>query len=238
MQLSRLFCAALTSALLVSPCLASGQNAPLTLAVDLTDAPRKILHSQETMPAQPGPMTLVYPEWIPGEHGPTGPVVDQAGFIITTQSGERVKWERDPVNMYAYNITVPQGATELNIKMDFLATASAEGFSAGASTSANLALLSWNELVVYPEGPKASDVMVTPSLKVPEGWKFGTALEPTSAPAQSTSFKTVSLEQLVDSPVLAGRWFKEIPLATDVTPKHYLAIAGDGPEDLHISKEH
>ena len=238
MHLSRLSCAALAGAVLLSPRLASAQT-PLTLAVDLTDAPRKILHSQETIPVQPGPMTLVYPEWIPGEHGPTGPVVDQAGFIITTQSGERVKWERDPVNMYAYNITVPQGATQLNIKMDFLATASAEGFSAGASTSANLALMSWNELVVYPAGSKAADVMVTPSLRVPEGWKFGTALESTSAAnAQNANFKTVSLEQLIDSPVLAGRWFKEIPLATDVSPKHYLDIAGDGPEDLDLSKEH
>src|ERR1700744_5538488 len=238
MQFSRLSCAALATAVLLSPCLVSAQT-PITLAADLTDAPRKILHAQETIPAQPGQMKLVYPAWIPGEHGPTGPVVDQAGFIITTQSGERVKWERDPVDMYAYHITVPAGATQLNIKMDFLATASAEGFSAGASTSANLALMSWNELVVYPAGTKAADVMVTPSLKVPEGWKYGTALESTSAPnAQSTSFKTVSLEQLVDSPVLAGRWFKEIPLATDVTPKHFLDIAGDGPEDLDLSKEH
>jgi predicted metalloprotease with PDZ domain len=184
-------------------------------------------------------MTIVYPEWIPGEHGPTGPVVDQAGFIITSQSGQRVKWERDPVNIYAYHITVPEGTTQLNIKMDFLATASAEGFSAGASTSANLALLSWNELIVYPAGTNAADVMVTPSLRVPEGWKFGTALESTSTPgAQSTSFKTVSLEQLVDSPVLAGRYFREVPLAPDVTPKHFLDMAGDGPEDVELSQEH
>ena len=238
MYLSRLSCAALASAVLLLPCLASAQ-APLTLAVDLTDAPRKILHSQETIPVQPGPMTLVYPTWIPGEHGPTGPVIDQTGFIITTQTGERVKWERDPVNMYAYHITVPQDTTQLNLKMDFLATASAEGFSAGASTSANLAILSWNELVVYPAGANAADVMVTPSLKVPEGWKYGTALESTSAPnTQSTSFKTVSLEQLVDSPVLTGRWFREVPLAPDVTPKHFLDIAADGPEDLELSKEH
>src|SRR6201996_9608639 len=196
MRSSRLFCAALTSALLVSPCLAVGQTAPLTLAVDLTDAPRKILHAAETIPVQPGPMTLVYPEWIPGEHGPTGPVVDQAGFIITTPSGQRVKWERDPVNMYSYHITVPEGTTQLNIKMDFLATAGAEGFSAGASTSANLALLSWNELIVYPAGTKAADIMVTPSLKIPDGWKFGTALESTSASGVQNSFKTVSLEQL------------------------------------------
>jgi predicted metalloprotease with PDZ domain len=239
MHLSRLFCTALASALLGSPCLASGQSAPLTLAVDLTDAPRKILHAQETIPVQPGPMTLVYPEWIPGEHSPSGPVVDQAGFIITTPNGQRVKWERDPDNMYTYHITVPSGTTQLDIKMDFLATAAPEGFSAGASTSANLALLSWNELVVYPGGAKADEVMVTPSIKTPEGWKFGTALESTSKPdAPTTEFKTVSLEQLVDSPVLAGRWFREIPLATDVTPKHYLDLAGDGPEDIEISQEH
>jgi predicted metalloprotease with PDZ domain len=237
MHLSRLFCTALTGAALVSPCFASAQT-PITLSVDLTDAPRKILHSQETIPVQPGPMTLVYPEWIPGEHAPDGPVIDQAGFIITTPSGQRVKWERDPVNMYSYHITVPDGTTQLNIKMDFLATAGAEGFSAGASTSANLALLSWNELVVYPAGTKSADVMVTPSLRVPDGWKFGTALEATSAPGLQTSFKTVSLEQLVDSPVLAGRYFREVPLATDVTPKHFLDMAGDGPEDVELSQEH
>jgi predicted metalloprotease with PDZ domain len=238
MPLSHLFCAALTGAALVSPCVASAQT-PITLSVDLTDAPRKILHSQETIPVQPGPMTLVYPEWIPGEHAPDGPVIDQAGFIITTPSGQRVKWERDPVNMYSYHITVPDGTTQLNIKMDFLATAGAEGFSAGASTSANLALLSWNELVVYPAGTTSADVMVTPSLKVPDGWKFGTALESTSAPgAPTTSFKTLSLEQLVDSPVLTGRYFREVPLATDVTPKHFLDMAGDGPEDVELSQEH
>ncbi|HEY5382162.1 MAG TPA: M61 family peptidase [Acidobacteriaceae bacterium] len=239
MHLSRLLCGGLVGAALLSPRLSSAQATPLTLAVDLTDAPRKILHASETIPVQPGPMTLVYPEWIPGEHGPTGPIVDQAGFVITTPAGLRVKWERDPVDMYSYHITVPPGTTQLDIKMDFLATAAPEGFSAGASTSANLAMLSWNELVVYPAGTTSADVMVTPSLKVPAGWKFGTALESTARPdAETTDFKTVSLEQLVDSPVLAGRWFREIPLATDVTPKHFLDLAGDGPEDLDLSQEH
>ncbi len=215
------------------------QTAPITLAVDLTDAPRRILHAAETIPVQPGPMTLVYPKWIPGEHAPDGPISDQAGFIITTGSGERVKWERDPVDMYTYHITVPAGATQLNVKMNFLATAAASGFSAGASTSANLALLSWNELLVYPGGTQAADVRVTPSLTIPAGWRIGTALEP-NAPANGshTDFKTVSLEQLVDSPVLAGRWFKEIPLAPEITPKHFLDLAGDGPEDIQLSQEH
>ena len=219
------------------------QATPITLAVDLTDAPRKILHAEETVAVKPGPMTLVYPKWIPGEHGPTGPIDNQAGFVITTGSGERVKWERDDVDMYSYRITVPSGATELKIKMDFLATAPNTGFSAGASTSANLALLSWNSVLVYPADAKASEVMFTPSLTVADNWKFGTALEragalDSSAGKQSTHFKAVSLEQLVDSPVLAGRYFREIPLAADVKPDHYLDLAGDGPEDVELSQEH
>jgi predicted metalloprotease with PDZ domain len=213
---------------------ASAQTAPITLSVDLTDAPRKILHATETIPVQPGPMTLVYPEWIPGEHGPTGPIINQAGFIITTPTGAPVKWERDLVDMYSYHITVPVGTTQLKIKMDFLATGGAN-FTEGGSTSANLALLSWNTLLVYPAHTNAADVMVTPSITIPAGWKFGTALDAAATP---TSFKTVSLEQLIDSPVLAGRWFREIDLAPDITPKHYLDLAGDGPEDIALSDEH
>ena len=133
---SRAACAALVAIAASCPAILCAQTAPITLAVDLTDAPRRILHATETMPVQPGPMTIVYPKWIPGEHAPDGPIQNQAAFIITTQSGERVKWERDPVDMFTYHITVPAGVTQLDIKMDFLAPAAAQGFSAGASTSA------------------------------------------------------------------------------------------------------
>jgi predicted metalloprotease with PDZ domain len=221
-------------ALALTLCASALSQAPITLAVDLTDAPRKLLHATETLPVQPGPMTLVYPEWIPGEHGPTGPIVNQAGFVITTPGGEPVKWERDLVDMYSFHITVPAGVTELHIKMDFIGAAGAQ-FSAGGSTSANLALLSWNTVLVYPAKTKAADVMVSPSIKIPEGWKFGTALDAASSP---TTFQTVSLEKLIDSPVLAGRWFREIDLAPEITPKHYLDLAGDGPEDVLLSQEH
>ena len=214
---------------------------PITLSVDLHDAPRKILHAVETLPVQPGPMTLVYPKWIPGEHMPSGPIDNQAGFTISA-NGQPVKWERDKQDMYAFHITVPAGATKLDIKMDFLATAAASGFSGGASTSANLALLSWNSVVVYPDGMNASDVMITPSISLPADWKFGTALDHASSSKTGAlaleSFKTVSLEQLVDSPVLAGRWFREIPLAADIRPQHFLDLAGDGPEDVALNQEH
>ncbi|MBW4039160.1 MAG: M61 family metallopeptidase [Acidobacteria bacterium] len=232
---------------------ATAQTAPITLSVDLTSAPRKILYSTETIPvtssAQPTDMTLVYPEWIPGEHGPTGPIINQAGFIITTPSGQRINWTRDPLDMFSYHITVPPNTSELDIKMDHLAVAGAE-FTAGGSTSANLALLSWNTLLVYPLNgdiahTRVSDIMVSPSVKIPGNWKFGTALEVVSGGISDAqggivvdTFKTVSLEQLIDSPVLAGRWFREIDLAPSVTPKHYLDLAGDGPEDIALSQQH
>lgn len=227
-----------------------GQGAPITLRVDLTEAPRRILHATETMPVTAGPLTLVYPKWIPGEHGPTGPIDNLAGLVMTA-GVQRVDWQRDKVDMFSFHLNVPQGATELTIKLDFLTPGETPGFSGGASTSANLALLSWNSVVLYPEGAKASEVMVTPSIRIPGDWKFGTALEAQGGNGSGISgissveplpwswlFKTVSLEQLVDSPVLAGRWFKEIVLAPEVTPKHFLDMAADGPEDLELSKEH
>ncbi len=217
----------------------------ISLNVDLTDAPRKIIHATETMAVTPGPLTLVYPKWIPGEHGPTGPIDGQAGFVITARGGgadRAVKWKRDKVEMYAYHLTVPQGATSLEIKMDFLATAAPTGFSAGASTSDNLAMLSWNTVVVYPDGMNAADVRVTPSVTMPSAWQYGTALRGGSARSDGAtnqvSFDAVTLETLIDSPLLAGKYFKEIALAPEVTPKHFLDLAADGPEDLALSSEH
>ena len=209
---------------------------PIQLAVDVTDAPRKIIHAVETMPVTPGELTLVYPKWIPGEHGPTGPIDDLAGIVITA-NGQQLSWRRDDVDMFAFHITVPAGTTELKIKMDFLATASPTGFSSGASTTAKLAMVSWNTVVLYPDGAKASDVMVTPAAKLPQGWQYGTALTKKGGDAADPEFETVSLEQLVDSPLLTGRYFREWPLAPEVTPKHFLDVAADGPEDLEIKPE-
>jgi predicted metalloprotease with PDZ domain len=210
---------------------------PIKITVDLTDAPRKILHAQMTIPVTPGPLSLLYPKWIPGEHMPSGPIDNLAGLFITA-NGQPLAWTRDDLNMYEIHLTVPAGATQLDVKDDFLATAAASGFSAGASTSASLAVLSWNELVLYPAGHKnAADISVQPSVVLPQGWQYGTALAKTAGDAAHVNFETVSLEQLVDSPLLAGRYFVEIPLAPEVTPKHFLDIAADGPEDLKLTPE-
>lgn len=209
---------------------------PMRLTVDLTDAPRKIIHARFTLPVKPGPMTLLYPKWIPGEHEPDGPISDMAGLVFTA-NGQQIPWVRDDVNMFAFHVTVPQGVSTLEVKLDFLATAPASGFSAGASTSANLAILSWNTVLLYPEGAPPSNVEVQASVKLPQGWQYGTALTKTGESNGEIQFAAVPLNTLIDSPLLAGRYFKEIPLAPEVTPKHYLDMAADAPEDLDIKPQ-
>ena len=166
-------CACIFSCLAISSF--GSAAAPIQLSVDLTDAPRKLLHARLTIPVEPGPVTLVYPQWIPGEHGPTGPVGDLAGLVFTAD-GRTLGWRRDDVNMYAIHVDVPTGARMLDVKLDFLATAPPTGFSAGASTGANLAVLSWNELLLYPSGATAASVIFEPTVTLPAGWHFGTAL--------------------------------------------------------------
>ncbi|MFL6350311.1 MAG: M61 family metallopeptidase [Bryobacteraceae bacterium] len=208
-------------------------DGPITLFVDLTDAPRKILHARLVIPVQPGRLTLLYPKWIPGEHGPTGPIDDLAGIIFTA-NGQTLPWRRDDVDMFALHLTVPPGATMLDCNLDFLATAQPAGFSAGASTSVNLAILSWNEVLLYPIGKPASDIRFEASIKIPGEWKLATALKQASNEGTTTRFHPVALNTLVDSPVLAGKFLKQIPLEPDVTPRHYLDLAADAPEDLNI----
>jgi len=195
-----------------------------------------MLHAEMSLPVQPGPLTLVLPAWIPGEHGPTGPIDNFAGLAFTA-NGKAIPWRRDDVDMFAFHLTVPAGVETLEAKADFLATAAPTGFSAGASTSANLCVLSWNELLLYPANTAAAQVTFEPSIKTPDGWDFGTALTTASKNGNVTHFRPVPLDALVDSPVLAGRYFREIPLAEDVTPKHYLDMAADGPEDLKLTSE-
>src|SRR5207244_7043670 len=80
--------------------------APITLKVDASEAARKIYHAEMTVPVTPGPFTLMYPKWLPGEHAPTGPITDLVGLKIFA-ANRPVEWKRDPVELFAFHITVP-----------------------------------------------------------------------------------------------------------------------------------
>ena len=211
-------------------------TAPITITVDATDAPRKMLHADLVIPVKPGDLTLIYAKWIPGEHEASGPVDNLAGIIIQA-NGKTLPWQRDSVDMFKFHVHVPQGVTELKVHDDFLATAYPTGFSSGASTSENLAMISWNEVMLWPEVPSAKDVLVTPTVTLPQGWKFATALTTSGHDGNTIHFATVPLNELVDSPVLSGRYFREISLAPEISPKHYLDLAADGPEDLEVPQQ-
>ena len=87
--------------------------APITIRVDAADAPNHLLHSHLTIPASPGPLALFYPKWIPGEHGPTGPINGLSGLRFSA-NGAAVGWQRDPVEMYEFHVDVPAGASSLH----------------------------------------------------------------------------------------------------------------------------
>jgi len=219
------------------PVLAADAGAPISLTVDASDAPRKILHARMAIPAGPGAVTLVYPKWIPGEHGPTGPIAELAGIKMTA-AGRPVAWQRDPVDMYALHAEVPAGASSLDVAVDYLLPAVPEGFTSGASASAQLVVVSWNEILLYPQGRPADDVTFAATLRLPPGWKYGTALPVARASGETIEFKPASLVTLIDSPVIAGAHFRTLPLNPGKSPSHVIDMAADSEAALAIAPEH
>ncbi len=226
----------LLAAVSLSAARLAAQSPPglIRLFVDASDAPQKILHARMQMPVVPGPLTLYYAKWIPGEHEPDGPINNVAGLKITA-GGKPVAWRRDLVNMFAIHLDVPAGVDSLAVDLDFLLSAPTTGFSAGASATPFLDDLSWNQVLLYPAGYAASDLTYIPTLRIPAGWQFATAL-PAAAGAQRTGdtidFSPVSLDTLVDSPVLAGRYFRVIDLTPGQNPPHEMDIAADSAAAL------
>jgi predicted metalloprotease with PDZ domain len=207
----------------------------ITIAVDATEAPRKIFHAQLTIPAAPGTLTLYYPKWIPGEHGPTGPVQDLAGLKFTA-NGQTLKWRRDLLDGWTIHVEVPAGISAVNASLDFISPAGQEGmFTGGPSATDKMTVLSWNTVLLYPAGWTSDDLTYQASLRLPEGWKFGTPLPVTSQSGVELKFNPASLTTLVDSPVIAGEYLRVVPLSEN--PRQEMDIAADTPGDLDAPQE-
>lgn len=208
------------------------QAQTIKVAVDATDAPRRLFHSHLTIPAAPGPMRLVLAKWIPGEHGPTGPIVDIANLRITA-NGERVEWRRDPLDMFAFQADVPRGASALEVDLTYLSPTGERSFTAGPTASPHVAVLSWNTMILYPPGKSGDEITVEGSIKLPAGWTSATALTPAIIPANeeinTVTFKPASLTTYIDSPVIMGRWMRNIDIPAGSAPKHRIDIVADSP---------
>jgi predicted metalloprotease with PDZ domain len=214
------------------PMLAIAQD-NIKLQVDATDAPRRLFHVRMTMPAKPGPMTLLYPEWIPGEHSPSGPIADLVGLKIDA-NGQEIPWKRDSVNMFGFHITVPPGATTLDIVFDFISAPESPGFSSGGSATTELAVLNWNQVLLYPQGVPPEQLHYQANLRVPPSWRYGTALPIAHESGNEVEFQPAPLNTLVDSPVSTGLHYRTVDLGTDGTIGHYLHLAGDSDRAIEI----
>jgi len=208
---------------------------PIKLAVDATDNDRRIFTVQETLPVSAaGPLTLFYPAWLPGAHAPRGPIEQLAGLMITAD-GQPVAWTRDPVNVYAFHVTVPAGAKALDIRFQFLSPT--DKSMGRVVVTPDMLNLQWNAVALYPAGYFARQIMVEPTLRLPEGWQLGTSLETASREGDLVRFKPVDFDTLVDSPIFAGRYYRQIDLDPGAAVPVRLNIVADRPGQLEATAD-
>jgi predicted metalloprotease with PDZ domain len=213
--------------------------ADLTVRLDARDVLRKHLHTDLTLAVKPGPLTLVFPKWIPGEHGPTGPLNTLIGMSIRG-GGQDLSWQRDPMEMFAVSLTVPAGVTRLQISLDTGLPTEGGEFTAGPSSSAQVAVISWNQFVLFPKGRAAASLTTEAAVIAPPGWQLSSALALTAQADGSVRLEDTNLARLIDSPVQMGRYVKRVELAGSAPLpelKHTIAIAADSEEALTVPED-
>jgi predicted metalloprotease with PDZ domain len=213
------------------------QSGQISLTVDATLASEKIVRTRESLPAKPGPLTLYYPKWIPGEHGPDGPIGNLTGLKFTA-NGKTIPWQRDLLDNFTFHIDVPAGADHLDVAFDYLEPGSGGFATSAASATDKLLVIEWNQNVLYPAGPPASKIIFKPTLVLPDGWKFGTPQHVQSQTGSEVSFEAVALDRLVDSPVITGQYYRAIDITPSGEPIHHeIDIVADSEAALDMSLE-
>ncbi|WP_369933642.1 M61 family metallopeptidase [Xanthomonas tesorieronis] len=222
---------------------ASAQTAPpqdvpfagtLKIDVDATDLAHRIFRVRTTIPATPGPMTLLYPQWIPGNHSPTGPIDKLAGLVIKA-NGQVLPWKRDQFDVYAFKVDVPQGASEIVAEYQFL---SSQGDGQGrVMMTPEMLNLQWNTTALYPAGFYARNIKAQASVTLPPGWSYATALETAGRAGDTVTFKPIDFDDLVDSPMFAGKYYKRIALDASGKAPVYLNVFADEAKSLEAKPE-
>jgi predicted metalloprotease with PDZ domain len=213
---------------LAAPAALAGETIPVT--VDATKTQQKILRAHEVIPVQPGPLTLYYPKWIPGAHGPDGPITSLSGLKFEA-AGKAIPWQRDLLDVFTFHLEIPAGVSQLDASYDFIEPD-------GGSATDKLMVLEWNEVVLYPAGVPAQQLNYEAKLLLPDGWKFGTSLPVESQSGNQVSFKPISLDMLVDSPVISGEYYRVIDITPPDEPIHHeIDMAADSEAALKMSPE-
>jgi predicted metalloprotease with PDZ domain len=207
---------------------AQDASAPaMTLVVDETQAARRIAFVHEEISVRPGTLALAYPRWIPGEHGPTGPIEQLAALRVRSGTAT-LPWTRDPEDIYTIHIEIPPKTDRISVDFDTLLE---------NTISDHQLLEAWNTVVLYPQGIDKRQLMIEPSILLPPNWRQASSLRVTSQVGSRVNFAPVSLERLIDSPVLAGEFLRIVPLAStwpaelDITGDSQPAV--DKADDAH-----
>ena len=202
----------------------------ISVTVDATKTQQKLLHTHLVMPVKAGPLTLYYPKWIPGEHGHDGPIANLTGLKFEA-NGQIIPWQRDLLDVFTFHLEIPQGVSHLDANFDYIEPD-------GGSATDKLLVLEWNEVVLYPADVPAEKLTYEAKLLMPDGWKFGTALPVDNQAGNQVSFKPISLDLLVDSPIITGEFYRTIDLTPPGEPIHHeIDIAADSADDLNMSPE-
>ena len=211
---------------------AAPTGAPMTVDVDATDAAHGKLRSHVTIPAHAGELALVYPKWTPGNHRPTGPINDAVDLHVRA-GGKELAWRRDSVEVHQIKVTVPEGATKVEVDFELLRYGQGSDATAAKPTMVDVV---FNHLVMYPKGAKVADLAIDASVKLPQGWKHGTALKKKSD-GERVAFERTTLEMLVDSPVLAGQHLARHDLGTERGVPHGVTVVGETAESVKAPPE-
>jgi predicted metalloprotease with PDZ domain len=180
-------------------------------------------------------MTLLFPRWLPGYHAPVGRIDQVAGLIIRA-NGQRLNWTRDILEGYAFRIDVPRGTTALDVEFQSLTPVDPE--QGRMVMTQEMMDLQWQSVALYPSGHFTRQITIEASAKLPEGWQFGTALETASMSGSTVTFKPVSFNVLIDSPMYAGRYFKRLDLDPGASIPVHWNITADRPELLEYKPEY
>jgi len=206
----------------------------LRIEVDARDIGRRIFKVKATIPARPGPLTLLYPQWLPGAHSPSGPIDKVAGLVVTA-NGKPLQWTRDQYDVYAFKVNVPDGASEVVAEFKFL---SSQGGSQGRVVmTPEMLNLQWNANSLYPAGVITRNLQAQASVTLPKGWNYATALETERRDGDTVVFKPISYDHLVDSPLFAGRYYQQFDLDPGAKVPVRLNVFADDAKSLVAKPE-
>ena len=208
---------------------AADYRGTLTLNVDLTDLDHRIFKVRESLPVTAGPLKLWYPQWLPGNHAPRGPIEALTGLVITG-NGQRIEWTRDPLDVYAFNLTVPEGVTSLDLAFQFASPVVKDQGRIVATPE--IVGLQWNTVVLYPASRSMADTSVQASIMLPADWDAASGLPELTRSGDLVSYPVVPLDVLVDSPVFAGKNFRKVTLGEFDGAKVQLSMVGDSEAAL------